>query len=194
MRRFVPHQAWLLTILLSVSAVAVASLPNTFKPGDPLSATKLNENFDALDKRLSDNLGTLETRIAALESKLTPPTSSILLKDATVVLQNRGGPLPITSTTFSTSGEGLLVIATGTAWAQQAQNILDVQVQLDGAPIGDLTVYANATLFHLALPTMIFPVAAPTPGAHTITLVNGSDTTTTDANDVFSVTVVKLSH
>ena len=67
MRRFVPHQVWLLTILLSVSAVAVASIPNTFKAGDTLSAAKLNENFDALDKRLSDNLGTLQTRIAALE-------------------------------------------------------------------------------------------------------------------------------
>ena len=86
------------------------------------------------------------------------------------------------------------MIATGTAWAQQAQTTLDVQVQLDGAPIGDLAMYANQTLFHLALPTMIFPVAAPTPGAHTITLVNGASATTTDANDVFSVTVVKLAH
>ena len=181
MNRFAPHKWWLMTLALSLPAVAWASVPNIFNPGDSLSSSKMNANFAALDQRLS-----------SVESKLTPPTMSSMLTGVTVVLPNGGGPLPLTSTTFSSTGQGLLVIVTGTSFAQAGGGNLDVQAQFDGAPLGDLNVYANAGGVHQALPTMVFPVPSPTPGSHTITLVNGSNGTTNDANDVFSVTIVQL--
>jgi hypothetical protein len=181
MNRFAPHKWWLMTLALSLPAVALASVPNIFNPGDLLSSSKVNADFAALDQRLS-----------AVESKLTPSTMSSVLTGVTVVLPNHGGPLPLTTTTFSSTGRGLLVIVTGTSFVQTGTGNLDVQVQFDGAPLGDLNVYANVAGLHEALPTMVFPVPSPTPGAHTITLVNGSNATTNDINDVFSVTIVQL--
>ncbi len=40
-------------VILGVSAVAVANVPNSFADGDLLSAAKMNDNFKALDDRLT---------------------------------------------------------------------------------------------------------------------------------------------
>lgn len=51
-----PRTRWLAGIAAGVLVVAVvtyASVPNTFSPGDSLSASKMNENFAALDARLT---------------------------------------------------------------------------------------------------------------------------------------------
>ena len=182
MSRFGKHKWWFVALTISVPALAWASVPNMFSAGEVLSSSQMNANFAALDQRLS-----------AVESKLTPPTSVTTLSSATVVLPNAPGPLPLTSTIFSTTaGGGLLVIVTATSFVASGNGPLDVQVQLDSAPLGDLNVYANNPGFHEPLPTMVFPVPSPTPGTHTVTLVNGTNSTTNDPNDVFSVTVVRL--
>lgn len=47
-----PRTRWLVvSILVGLGAVTYAAVPNTFTAGDPLSATKLNDNFRALDVR-----------------------------------------------------------------------------------------------------------------------------------------------
>jgi hypothetical protein len=51
--------------LVVASSVVLADVPNTFKDGDTLSAQKLNDNFDAVDKRL-----------AAIESKANVVTKN----------------------------------------------------------------------------------------------------------------------
>ncbi len=40
-------------LILGVSAVAVANVPNTFADNDLLSAAKMNDNFQALDDRVA---------------------------------------------------------------------------------------------------------------------------------------------
>jgi len=40
-------------VVLAVQALAWASLPSTWSSGDTLTATALNSNFDAIDRRLS---------------------------------------------------------------------------------------------------------------------------------------------
>lgn len=59
-----PRRRWLLGLsagVLGLSALAYATVPNTFNAGDPLSSSKVNANFTQLD-----------TRLAALEKPSTP--------------------------------------------------------------------------------------------------------------------------
>jgi microcystin-dependent protein len=60
--------------LLIIGSVAYAAAPNTFSPGDPLSSSKLNANFSALDGR-----------IAALEVAVTIPPGTIASYAGSVV-------------------------------------------------------------------------------------------------------------
>ena len=53
--------------LLIIGSVAYAAAPNMFNPGDPLSSSKLNANFSALDGR-----------IAALETAVVVPPGTVV--------------------------------------------------------------------------------------------------------------------
>lgn len=51
-----------MAILVALATAAYANVPHSFKDGDVLTALDLNENFNALDQRIS-----------ALENKEPPP-------------------------------------------------------------------------------------------------------------------------
>jgi hypothetical protein len=189
MSKFGRHKWWLVTLLLSVPLVALATVPHVFTPGTVISSGDVNANFAALDQR-----------ITALENA-TPQVS--------VVMSNKPGPLGTTGITgsFQSSGGPLLIIVSGSSYSVQGGNAafvdgtLDVAVQLDGKTVGDLVEYTNEGLSHKALPTRAFwlPLGvsdggAPPSGTHTLGLLNGNTATTNDANDYFSATVVEMHH
>ncbi len=174
---------WLVTLLLSLPVIAVASLPNVFTAGTVISSAQVNQNFAALDQRL-----------AALESGPT----------VTLAMDAVPGPLGTTGLTgtFQSGGGSLLITAAASSYSPNAGALIDVVLELDGAPIGHLTTYTNESLSHKAFPprtlflragaTPDAGVPAPTAGMHTLSLLNGNAVTTNDSNDTFSVTVVEF--
>ncbi len=68
-------------VVVATTAIVRASVPNVFKDGDTLSALKMNDNFDALDLRVTTvekagpvvtaSIDALDARIKALEAKQT---------------------------------------------------------------------------------------------------------------------------
>ena len=53
MRKFSTHKWWMLTVLLTVPALAIAAVPNFFTTGTLISASQVNTNFANLDERLA---------------------------------------------------------------------------------------------------------------------------------------------
>lgn len=60
--------------LLIVGGVVYAAAPNTFSPGDPLSSSKLNANFSALDARIA----TLEIAVPIPPGTVVPYAGSVV--------------------------------------------------------------------------------------------------------------------
>jgi hypothetical protein len=174
MTRFSKHKWWIMTALLTAPLVALAAgVPNVFAPNTTISSAAVNANFT-----------NLADRITALEARKT-----------TISLPMNDSPGPIGSTgktaTFMAGGGPLAIIVSGTAWSGNANNVMDIAVQLDGVTIGHLTGYTNELGSHKALPTRVINATAAA-GSHTLGLLNGNTTTTNDGNDYFSITVVEL--
>jgi hypothetical protein len=68
--------------------------------------------------------------------------------------------------------------------------MLEVQLLLDGQPIGQSMCFANQSSSHMALRTTIIPYSELSYGEHTITLQAGNGNTVTDANDYFQVVLM----
>lgn len=52
-------------VIVGSAAVVTATVPNTFSSGEPLSSSKLNENFSSIDTRVSGLETTRTTALAA---------------------------------------------------------------------------------------------------------------------------------
>lgn len=170
MDRFKKHKLWIITVLLTAPVVVLAAVPNSFTAGTVISAAQVNANFTALD-----------TRITALETAVG--------RTGVQVLALQTGALP-KAIAFTTNGNPIALIVSGSAYSGTAGAQIAVTVQLDAANIGELRTYTNEGGSHKAFPTRVIRVAAAA-GSHTLNLLNGAGTTT-DGNDFFSVTVVEL--
>jgi hypothetical protein len=103
---------------------------------------------------------------------------------------NVPGVLP-KSATFQSAGGQLLITISATAFKPIGMTgLMTVAVQLDGASLGELKMYANEAFSHKALPPRSF-LANVAAGMHTLTLSTGA-ATVTDVNDVFNATVLEL--
>ncbi len=71
--RFSRHGWWMLTLLLTVPIVALASVPNVFVANTTISSSAVNQNFASLDSRTT----TLETANATASKVLTMSSSAI---------------------------------------------------------------------------------------------------------------------
>jgi len=70
MRGFAKHKWWLLTAVLTVPLLAYgAGVPNVFKPGDVISSSQVNANFDSIN-----------TRVSALETAQSAPAANPWVK------------------------------------------------------------------------------------------------------------------
>jgi hypothetical protein len=135
---------------------------------------------------VNDNFKNLSDRVSALEAAKTT---------LTVVVDNQPGPLPTTglTKTFVSTGGMISILVSGSGWINGSGGLLDIAVQLDGAIVGHLKTSTNEANSHRAYPTRIFqPAATPAAGNHVVTLgyAEGS-TTTSDAADFFTVTVIE---
>lgn len=178
MSKFSKHKWWIVTALITVPLVAIAAVPNMFSPNTVISSTAVNQNFSALD-----------ARITALEAATAKSS-------ATVVMNNVPGPLttmtvPVKTATYTASGANpLLLLVSGSAY-DSTMNTLNVTIQFDGAMVGQLTGFTNELNSHKTLPARAIVIPTPAAGAHTIGLLTTAPTVT-DTNDFFNVTVVEL--
>jgi len=178
MRNFSKHKWWIITVLLTAPLIALAAgVPNVFAPNTVISSAQVNANFTNLSDRV--------TALEAANAKTT----------ATQLRINSVGPIPTTglAATYTATGVNpLLLIVSATAFTATAGSVLDIAVEFDGAVRDHLQALANEATSHKALPTRAVLIPTPAAGAHTITLDYGTATTTSDANDRFSITVMEL--
>ena len=103
-----------------------------------------------------------------------------------VLIGNQKGPLPI-QTTFQAPGDMPMNLeVTGSVWTQSANQMIGIQVSLDGAVIGTANIFSNTASTHRAVVPVYIPIKL-TQGSHTLQLaVAASTTTVSDLNDRFT--------
>lgn len=179
MSKFSKHKWWIVTALITVPLVAIAAVPNIFQPNTVISSNAVNQNFSAL-----------ETRITALETANAKSS-------ATMVMNNVPGPVttmtvPVKTAMYTATGASpLLLLVSGSAWSAANGTLLDVTVQFDGAIVGHLTGFTNELGSHKSFPARAITIPTPAAGPHTIGLLTTAPTIT-DGSDFFNVTVVEL--
>ena len=108
-----------------------------------------------------------------------------------MILLDAPGPLPIKTTFDSPISGSVVFVLTGTAWTNSAPALIGVTLSLDGSIIGKGAMcYANLNANHQALRTTFFLFENLTLGEHTLTILPADNTTVTDFNDYFQVTLL----
>ena len=103
-----------------------------------------------------------------------------------VILNQQPGPLPITiSFTAPTDGPSCIVVS-GSVWTQTANQIIGIEVSLDGKPIGSASIFSNLASTHRAVVPTYIPLKL-TFGPHKVVLSAATSVTVSDFNDFFDV-------
>lgn len=103
-----------------------------------------------------------------------------------VLIGNQKGPLPVQATFQAPGDMPMNLEVTGSVWTQTANQMIGIQVSLDGAVIGTANIFSNTASTHRAVVPVYIPITL-TQGSHTIQLaVAPSTTTVSDLNDRFT--------
>jgi hypothetical protein len=108
---------------------------------------------------------------------------------AMIIAANATGPLPVLATFDAPMDGAVTFLFSGTAWSTNANQLIGVQVLLDGVVIGFSQLYSNSTSEHKALPAQVM-VANLQPGKHKIVFQAMNGNTVTDSNDNFSLALL----
>ena len=102
------------------------------------------------------------------------------------VLVSQKGPLPI-SVSFSAPGDMPCYLeVNGSVWTQTANQMIGIQVSVDGNVVGTANIFSNAASTHRNVVPRYFPIKL-NQGSHTVELTLAPNTTTTsDFNDFFN--------
>lgn len=121
-------------------------------------------------------------------------TSQILQPVNNVQLLPQSGGQVVLKQAVKLPRDGDILIAfSGSAWSATANQVISLQLWLDGEPVpsGLLQMPASAASMHLSLGRAWALVRGATAGQHTLTVVAGQSTVT-DANDTVCITVWEL--
>jgi hypothetical protein len=103
-----------------------------------------------------------------------------------VLIGNQQGPLPIQATFMAPGDMPMYLEVTGSVWTQTANQMIGIQVTVDGNVIGTANIFSNTASTHRAVVPVYLPIKL-TQGSHTIQLsVAASTTTVSDLNDRFT--------
>jgi hypothetical protein len=100
-------------------------------------------------------------------------------------------PLTVKFTPSATSPA--LLYVTASAWSVTPNQLIGVNVALDGAPLGSLMLFANEATSHKALVAMLFPVEFKDFSPHTLTFSAATPNTRCDVNDVVGAMLLMIS-
>jgi hypothetical protein len=102
---------------------------------------------------------------------------------------NQPGPVPI-GAKFNAPLDGpALLVVTGTLWTTSPNNLMQLNVILDGTPVGVGKLFSNTAAVHRALPTLFLNINLKS-GVHTLELTASGTSVTSDANDFFFAALV----
>ena len=103
-----------------------------------------------------------------------------------VLIGNQKGPLPIQASFMAPGDMPMYLEVQGSVWTQTANQMIGIQVSLDGTVVGTANIFSNGASTHRAVVPVYIPVKL-TQGSHTIQLaVAASTTTVSDLNDRFT--------
>ena len=102
------------------------------------------------------------------------------------ILNQVKGPLPIHSNFKAPSDGPACLVLSGSVWSATANQMIGVQLELDGKVIGSATIFSNGASTHRAVVPSYIPVTLSI-GPHTLTLLPLNSSTTSDYNDWFDV-------
>lgn len=103
-----------------------------------------------------------------------------------VLIGNQKGPLPIKATFQAPGDMPMYLEVTGSVWTTTANQMIGIQVSVDGAVVGVANIFSNTASTHRNVVPRYFPIKL-NQGAHTVELTLAPGTTTTsDFNDFFN--------
>lgn len=103
-----------------------------------------------------------------------------------VLIGNQKGPLPIQASFMAPGDMPMYLEVQGSVWTQSTNQMIGIQVSLDGTVIGTANVFSNGSSTHRPVVPVYLPVKLKQ-GSHTLQLAVAPNTTTvSDLNDFFT--------
>jgi hypothetical protein len=103
-----------------------------------------------------------------------------------VLIGKQKGPMPISASFMAPGDMPMYLEVSGSVWTQTANQMIGIQVAVDGNVLGTANIFSNGSSTHRAVVPVYFPIKL-TQGSHTIQLTVAPNTTTvSDLNDFFT--------
>ena len=100
------------------------------------------------------------------------------------VLLSKQGPLPITLNFNALSDAPVTLEVSGSIWTQSANQMIAIQISVDGAAVGKAQIFSNTASTHRAVVPAYIPLQLKF-GQHSLTL-SAQSPTVSDQNDIFT--------
>lgn len=105
------------------------------------------------------------------------------------VIVSQKGPLPI-SVAFNAPGDMPVYLeVNGSVWTQTANQMIGIQVALDGKNLGQANIFSNAASTHRAVVPGYFKVQLQYGVQHKLVLSAAPGSTVSDSNDFFTAVI-----
>ncbi|HEU4932219.1 MAG TPA: hypothetical protein VFT48_09055 [Pyrinomonadaceae bacterium] len=105
------------------------------------------------------------------------------------VILTQKGPLPI-SVTFNPPGDMPAILeVNGSVWTQTANQMIGIQVALDGTNLGQANIFSNGASTHRAVVPAYFKVQLKYGAQYKLVLSAAPGTTVSDVNDFFTAVI-----
>jgi len=105
------------------------------------------------------------------------------------VILSQKGPLPITVNFKSPGDLPVILEINGSVWTQTANSMIGIQVQVDGATMGQANIFSNTPSTHRAVVPAYFPLQLKYDVPHTLVLSAAPGSTVSDFNDFFTAVI-----
>ena len=103
-----------------------------------------------------------------------------------VLIGDQKGPLPIKAQFMAPGDMPMYLEVTGSVWTGTANQMIGIQVSVDGNVVGTANIFSNGASTHRNVVPRYFPIKL-NQGSHTVELSLAPNTTTTsDFNDFFN--------
>ena len=103
-----------------------------------------------------------------------------------ILIGNQKGPLPIKAQFMAPGDMPMYLEVTGSVWTTTANQMIGIQVAVDGNVVGQAHIFSNTASTHRNVVPVYLPVKLAQ-GSHTVELSLAPNTTTTsDFNDFFN--------
>src|ERR1700745_2678455 len=101
------------------------------------------------------------------------------------VILSQKGPLPITVSFNAPSDLPVVLEINGSVWTQTANSMIGIQIQLDGANLGQANIFSNTASTHRAVVPAYFKTQLKYGVQHKLVLSAAAPNTVSDLNDFF---------